>query len=148
MKSEGQETLSLPPLTSSFRFGNAEQHEFKVVFSYLGREQYFVNDKLHHSHFSVLPRGVRKFKAHGHEIEIRIDVGFRKLEAVALVDGVVVNDNLLEAAKQGFAEIEKRMKEKVDSTPSLEFNFKQVAIQAFAWCAALMVLTLLFRTVC
>lgn len=141
MKSEVRERLGLPPLVARFRFGNTGQHEFKLDCSWLGRERYFVNDKLHHSRFSVMPGGTRQFQVHGHSIEIRINPYTRKMDAKAFVDGVLVNDDVFAEANRALAARRERAKESRRSS----FDWRGFALQTTAWVVLAVVLAYLLR---
>ena len=80
--------------SASFLFGVNNAHEIKVECGYFGGEKYFVDGVLALSHWSLRPSGVRKFSAHGHDIEIRVSVNHKAARAEALVDGKVVAENL------------------------------------------------------
>lgn len=80
--------------STSFKFGAQAEHEVCLVFGLLGSEQYIVNGVCRRKHWSLMPSGSRVFEAEGHQIEIRVSIGLKAVQAQALVDGQVVADDL------------------------------------------------------
>lgn len=77
----------------SFQFGSA-RHTVRIECGMLGKEQYFVNDKLVLSLWSFRLRGVRQFVFEGHRIEVRVWMTLTQAHGEAFVDGEKVASDL------------------------------------------------------
>lgn len=83
--------------TASFKFGSQRQHEVRVVCDAFGRERYFVDGELVHSAWSYRFSARRSFQAHGHHIQVNIDVDMKGARGQAIVDGQLVEADLFAA---------------------------------------------------
>ncbi|OWQ48488.1 hypothetical protein CDL60_00875 [Roseateles noduli] len=83
-------------MTSSFRFGENDRHEFKIVCGWLGGEKYYVDDRLVSSRWSFSFDGAHEvtYEQHRIRIEVKITLRPRKVISRAYVDGVLKVDDL------------------------------------------------------
>ena len=80
--------------SASFQFGSNDEHNFRIVCGYFGKEQYFVNGKLIASFWSFRLHGIRSFNFQGHEIEVHVKVNMKGAFSEAFVDGELKATNL------------------------------------------------------
>jgi hypothetical protein len=83
--------------STSFRFGTGQQHEVRIECGLLGSEKYYVDGALVQRLWSFRMSGLRTFKAHGHEIQVRVKVDLKRVCCEASVDGDLVATDLFAA---------------------------------------------------
>jgi hypothetical protein len=81
-------------LTAEFRFGPDDEHEFRIVSGYFGRERYYVDDQLLADRWSLSLNAVREFDWENHRIRIEVKTGLKRLDGRAYVDSLLVADDL------------------------------------------------------
>lgn len=125
-------------LTSSFRFGEGDRHEFKILFGLLGGEKYYVDGRLVSSRrsFSFDSTYEVVFEQHRIRIEVKITLHPQNFIARAYVDDVLKTDDLFPELRAYFDEQRKRREGR---------GWTSWFAQVFLWCTISLIAMTIYK---